>query len=151
MVDLTIYTQLSLSRLDQLEQQCLSWRVGRRGTSAAVGAPLSAAVYLPLLATPGEFRGGSPRNSSFLFGGSQGRARRGMHQSAAHNGKGSNMVRVSAPGGGAGSAPVDAPVWYTPSGATVELPRRLQEQVAAAVTRVDGFVNRCVKGTFSRR
>jgi hypothetical protein len=39
-INITVFTHLSLGRLEQLEQQCLSWL-----------GPLSAAAYLPLLST----------------------------------------------------------------------------------------------------
>ena len=111
LINITVYTQLSLSRLDQLEQQCLSWK----------GAPLSAAVYLPLLLQqqPDASRGGGAGGGDASGGG----------------GSGGGDWRHSKPG-------MVAPDWYSPSGPTLQLPQHLRDAVAAAVARLDALVER---------
>ena len=126
-LDVTVFTQLSLTRLDQLEQQCLSW---------SGGAPLSAAVYLPILLLPKELSRG--RNLSSIYPPSTlGKAGAGISGSEWGVPDSESLPQRSSTTGSS-----SLPSGYTQSGATLGLPVRLQREVADAVSLVESFVSR---------
>lgn len=124
--------QLSVSRLDQLEQQCLSWS----------GAPLSAAVYLPLLSDPNIKHTGKTK-SGFQRGGNNSEStskRRELflktHEKPVID---ANEKRMSTSSWYSASGHT-----YHTSGQTLKLPERLRDMVSSAVSRMELLVSRCV-------
>ena len=127
-LDVTVFTQLSLTRLDQLEQQCMSW---------SGGAPLSATVYFPIVQLPNELSRGS--NISMTLPSSTS----GKAGAAGISGSGRRFVLGSESLLQKGSTKASSlPSGYYQSGATLELPVRLQREVAHAVSLVEDFASR---------
>ena len=125
--------QLSLSRLDQLEQQCLSWR----------GAPLSAAVYLPLLfseqGNAWDRSTGSTKNAGVREG-------RGGNESTGFVSMRNQRWLLTDAGAplGLDAAHTSTNSWYKPSGPTLNLPERLRDAIYSAISRMDSLVTKWV-------